>query len=324
MTETTPSGEPFEGKIGRTIADSEPWWPAPRLKAGAPNVVLVVLDDTGFAHLGCYGSTIETPEHRRAGRRRRCASPASTPPRSARRPAPACSPGATTTPSACGRSPTSTPAFRTCAAPCRQSAATLAEILRDNGYATFAAGKWHLAPMAECTAAGPVHQLAAAEGLRPLLRLPAGRDRPVLPRADLRQPLRRPAGAPPEDGYHVSEDIVDRSIGMDPRPDLAGARAAVLPLPGLRRDALAAPGAAEPTCEKYRGRVRRRLGRGARALVRAAEGDGHRPGGHAAGAAQSRRAAVDRAQRQRAARSPRGCRRPSRPCSTTPTPRSAG
>jgi len=29
--------------------------------AGAPNVALVVLDDVGFAHLGCYGSTIETP-----------------------------------------------------------------------------------------------------------------------------------------------------------------------------------------------------------------------------------------------------------------------
>ena len=29
--------------------------------AGAPNVVFIVLDDVGFAHLGCYGSEIETP-----------------------------------------------------------------------------------------------------------------------------------------------------------------------------------------------------------------------------------------------------------------------
>ena len=28
---------------------------------GAPNVVFIVLDDAGFAHLGCYGSEIETP-----------------------------------------------------------------------------------------------------------------------------------------------------------------------------------------------------------------------------------------------------------------------
>ena len=31
----------------------------------------------------------------------------------------------------------------------------VAELLRDNGYATYAAGKWHLAPMQECSAAGP-------------------------------------------------------------------------------------------------------------------------------------------------------------------------
>ncbi len=71
MTQQTPSGEPFEGRIGRTIAESTPWWPAPRLKAGAPDVVLVVLDDTGFAHLGCYGSTHRDAEHRRAGGWRR-------------------------------------------------------------------------------------------------------------------------------------------------------------------------------------------------------------------------------------------------------------
>src|SRR3990172_7764479 len=60
---TTNRGEPgFGGRIGRTIAESEPWWPeAPRPPKAAPNIVLVVLDDTGFAHLGCYGSEIETP-----------------------------------------------------------------------------------------------------------------------------------------------------------------------------------------------------------------------------------------------------------------------
>ncbi|RLC57904.1 MAG: arylsulfatase, partial [Chloroflexi bacterium] len=52
----------FEGKIGRTLADSEPWWPAPSRPPGdAPNIVMIVLDDTGFSHLGCFGSTIETP-----------------------------------------------------------------------------------------------------------------------------------------------------------------------------------------------------------------------------------------------------------------------
>src|SRR5262249_25945188 len=57
----TPAGEEFHGVIGRSFGESKPWWPAAKFKTGAPNIVLVVLDDTGFAHLGCYGSTIDTP-----------------------------------------------------------------------------------------------------------------------------------------------------------------------------------------------------------------------------------------------------------------------
>ena len=40
----------------------QPAWPEPlRAKEGAPNVLFIVLDDTGFGQLGCYGSPIETP-----------------------------------------------------------------------------------------------------------------------------------------------------------------------------------------------------------------------------------------------------------------------
>ena len=57
------SGEPeFGGVIGRDFSDSEPWWPPePEPPANAPNVLFVVLDDVGFAQLGCYGSDIATP-----------------------------------------------------------------------------------------------------------------------------------------------------------------------------------------------------------------------------------------------------------------------
>lgn len=48
-------GTAFPGILGRTIAESEPAWPAPeRAKPGAPNVVFIILDDTGFSQLGCY------------------------------------------------------------------------------------------------------------------------------------------------------------------------------------------------------------------------------------------------------------------------------
>ena len=55
-------GTAFTGVIGRTFDKSEPAWPKPlRAKEGAPNVLFIVLDDTGFGQLGAYGSPIETP-----------------------------------------------------------------------------------------------------------------------------------------------------------------------------------------------------------------------------------------------------------------------
>ena len=55
-------GQSFPGVIGRTADVSTPAWPMPnRAREGAPNVLYIVLDDTGFGQLGCYGSPIATP-----------------------------------------------------------------------------------------------------------------------------------------------------------------------------------------------------------------------------------------------------------------------
>jgi len=62
MVDRGASREKFKGTIGTTARQSEPWWPErPSAPAGAPNVVVIMPDDTGFAQLGCYGSDIETP-----------------------------------------------------------------------------------------------------------------------------------------------------------------------------------------------------------------------------------------------------------------------
>lgn len=212
MTNPTPAGEDFRGVIGKTYAESQPWWPAPKFKTGAPNVVLVVLDDTGFSHFGCYGSTIATPniDALAAGGLRFTGFHTTA----------LCSPTR-----AClltGRNhhavgmraisnfDTGFPNMRG-AVP--RSAATLAEILRDNGYGTFAAGKWHLAPMAECSAAGPYTNWPLQKGFDRYYGFLQGETDQFFPELTSDNHFVDPP-AGPEDGYHVSEDIVDRSAGM--------------------------------------------------------------------------------------------------------------
>lgn len=52
----------FKGKIAKSYEDSEEWWPEPELPAkGTPNVLIFLLDDTGFGQIGSFGGLIETP-----------------------------------------------------------------------------------------------------------------------------------------------------------------------------------------------------------------------------------------------------------------------
>jgi arylsulfatase len=212
MANKTPAGEPFGGVIGRTYADSKPWWPEAKGVSGSPNIVMVVLDDTGFSHFGCYGSDIATPhiDALAAGGLRFTGFHTTA----------LCSPTR-----AClltGRNhhavgmraisnfDTGFPNMRG-ALP--RSAATLAEILRDNGYATFAAGKWHLAPMSECSAAGPYHNWPLQKGFDRYYGFLQGETDQFYPELTHDNHFIDTPGRA-EDGYHVSEDIVDKTCGF--------------------------------------------------------------------------------------------------------------
>ena len=54
--------QPFEGKIERNAVDSTPYWPA-TIKPGknAPNVLLIMTDDTGYGTPSTFGGVIPTP-----------------------------------------------------------------------------------------------------------------------------------------------------------------------------------------------------------------------------------------------------------------------
>ena len=50
---TCSRAQPYQGVVGRTLADSKEWWPEPvKAPAGAPNVVWILIDDVGFGAAG--------------------------------------------------------------------------------------------------------------------------------------------------------------------------------------------------------------------------------------------------------------------------------
>ena len=56
------NAQEFRGKIAKSYADSEEWWPEPTVPAkGTPNVIVFLLDDTGFGQIGSFGGVINTP-----------------------------------------------------------------------------------------------------------------------------------------------------------------------------------------------------------------------------------------------------------------------
>ncbi|MFM8410875.1 MAG: sulfatase-like hydrolase/transferase, partial [Alphaproteobacteria bacterium] len=205
--------EDFRGRIGRTIADSEPWFEEPAHPGeGAPNVVIVLLDDTGFAQFGCYGSEIETPNvDALAAAGLQFTNFHVTP---------LCSP--TRAALLTGRSQhragmRSVSNFRTgfpnMLGHVSHRTATLAEVLRDRGWATFAIGKWHLAPMEECSAAGPFDQWPLARGFDRFYGFLDGETDQFHPALVCDNHPVDPPGRP-EDGYHLSEDLVDQALRM--------------------------------------------------------------------------------------------------------------
>src|SRR3546814_21172783 len=52
----------FKGTMAQRRAESTEDWPAPpTAREGAPNVLVWVIDDAGFAHLGAFGGLIDPP-----------------------------------------------------------------------------------------------------------------------------------------------------------------------------------------------------------------------------------------------------------------------
>ena len=147
----------FGGTIGRTIDQSVPDWtiiPGPKAPEGAPNVLLILIDDAGFGQPDTFGGPVATPNLTRVGQMGLYYNRFHV--------VALCSPtrAATLT----GRNqhrvgmgsvaefPGPFPGY-TGAVP--KSCAPVPRILKENGYVTGGFGKWHMTPDREQGPAGP-------------------------------------------------------------------------------------------------------------------------------------------------------------------------
>ncbi len=207
-----PPGTPFPGTIGRTLETSTPAWPErPSPPPGAPNVVVIVLDDVGYGQLSAFGGLCETPNlDRLADRGLRYSNFQTTA---------LCSPTRGTLLTGRNHHTLGLAAITELSLGYPALNGTmgfehgfLSEILVANGYNTFAIGKWHLTPAEQTTPAGPFDRWPLGRGFERFYGFLGGDTDQWHP--DLTEDnrsVRQPAT--PAEGYHLNADLADRAIG---------------------------------------------------------------------------------------------------------------
>jgi arylsulfatase len=181
----------------------------PAYRPGMPNVMIVILDDLGFAGLGCYGSDIDTPTFdglAAAGVRFTNFHTTAV-----------CSPtraciltGRNHHRVGMGMLPDLPMNFPGYSGEFPEGAGTLAEILLERGYATYAIGKWHLVPRDQ-RAAGPFHMWPTGVGFERYYGFLNGETNQWTPNLIRDQTHVEPPHTP-EEGYHLDADLADEAI----------------------------------------------------------------------------------------------------------------
>ena len=203
----------FDGKVGKIFATSEPSWPSrPTAPAGAPNIVIVLADDLGFSDVSCYGSEIATPAIDAladAGVRY-----------SNFHVTPLCSPtraalltGLNSHAAGMGFVANADPGFPGYASELPANQPSLAEVLKANGYATMAIGKWHLCREQDLSVAGDNHSWPLQRGFDQFYGI-------LEALTNFHHPHLLYEGNSPVDvdeypeGYYFTDDMTDRACRM--------------------------------------------------------------------------------------------------------------
>ena len=205
----------FGGTQGRTLEESAGDWSmlaGPAAPEGAPNVLLIVIDDAGFGNAGTFGGPIATPTMTRVREMgvtyNRFHVTA------------LCSP--TRASMLTGRNPHRVGFGTLCelAAPFPgyttvrpRSCAALPRILKENGYVTGGFGKWHITPSRELGAAGPFDHWPAGWGFDHFwgfLPAASGQYDPIVVQDNT------VVGVPEGEAgrqYYFPDDLTDKAVG---------------------------------------------------------------------------------------------------------------
>jgi arylsulfatase A-like enzyme len=204
---------PFKGKIGRTYKESQPdKIPITKAPAGAPNVLVVLIDDCGYGQWGTFGGQVPTPNLDRLAkmglRYTRFHTTA------------LCSP--TRAALLTGRNHHSVgtgviteigDAFPGYTGQIPKSAAMISEILRQNGYSTAFIGKNHNVPDWETSVSGPFDRWPGLQGFDHFYGFIAGEANqwaPAIYRDHQRVEMKIPKGK--EGHYTLNDSLADETI----------------------------------------------------------------------------------------------------------------
>jgi arylsulfatase len=197
----------FKGKIAKSYEDSVEWWPEdPVPPEGAPNVIIFLLDDTGFGQIGSFGGLTETPNIDKLAMNGLRFNNFHT--------TALCSP--TRASLMAGRNPHSiglgshaltAMGFPGYNAIMPESAKSVANYLAEQGYINYALGKWDHTPLYEISQVGPFDRWPSGEGFQHsycFMAADVHQFVPVMWNDHTPEPYRK--------SYHLDKDLADRAI----------------------------------------------------------------------------------------------------------------
>jgi arylsulfatase len=210
--EALPKGPaPFEGKLDPDRSKAIPSWPQRvQAPAGAPNVIVILLDDVGFATSEALGGPVHTPAidqlvHAGLLYNNFHVNALCSPTRAA------LLTGRNDHQVGYGTISEAASGFPGYNSLWPKSAASIAEVLKDNGYNTAAFGKWHNTPVWEVSAAGPFDRWPTGLGFEYFYGFIAGQDDQYVPRL-YRNTWPVEPGKTAKQGYHLTTDLTDDAI----------------------------------------------------------------------------------------------------------------